>query len=301
MTSPVFRANVTAVHGESGARWLADLPRLLGEIERSWDVRIGPPYELSHNYVAPVTRSSGALCVVKLTVPGSSGVEREAAALGGFAGHGAIRLLDYDDSRGALLLERAEPGRELAEFGPARDGEATTILCSVMQRLWCEAPPDLQLPGVADYGADFTDHVNRHPRNGPLPRRLVDRAAELLEQLVASATRTVLLHGDLHHHNILQSRREPWLAIDPHGLIGDPGFEVGAMLYNPVTFDAEQLVGLLPSRLEQLCDNTGLETDRVLAWGFVMAVLSEVWSAQDRDEIDGRPLAIAEVMAAQLH
>ncbi len=122
------------------------------------------------------------------------------------------------------------------------------------------------------------------------------RAAELLEQLSATAPRTVLLHGDLHHHNILQSQREPWLAIDPHGLIGDPGFEIGAMLYNPMTFDAEQLVRLLPSRLEQLCDLTGLETERVVAWGFVMAVLSEVWTAEDHDEIDGRPLAVAEAM-----
>jgi len=301
MTSAVFRANVAAVHGAAGIRWLTDIPRLLEEIERSWDVRIGPPYELSYNYVAPAAHSSGLPCVVKLTVPGRSGLHREAAALGGFAGRGAVRLLACDPTRGALLLEQAEPGVELADFGPDRDGEATAILCSVMQRLWAPAPAHHGLPSVAEYGADFADHIDRHPRDGPLPRRLVDRAADLLEQLSAASPRTVLLHGDLHHHNVLQSQREPWLAIDPHGLIGDPGFEVGAMLYNPMTFDAEQLVAMLPLRLEQLSDLLGLELERVVGWGFVMAVLSEVWTAEDHDEIDGRPLAIAEAMAARLN
>ncbi|MBA3368045.1 MAG: hypothetical protein H0T99_05160 [Geodermatophilaceae bacterium] len=64
---------------------MADIPRLLGEIEGSWDVRIGPPYELSYSYVVPAATSSGVPCVVKLTVPGSPGLDREAAALGGFA------------------------------------------------------------------------------------------------------------------------------------------------------------------------------------------------------------------------
>ena len=31
-----------------------------------------------------------------------------------------------------------------------------------------------------------------------------------------------MLHGDLHHDNVLTADREPWLAIDPHGVLGDP-------------------------------------------------------------------------------
>jgi len=297
---PNFHANVTAVHGDAGARWLPNIPRLIAEIAQAWDLRLGEPYELSWNYVAPATRDDGLACVVKLTVPGTSGLAREATALEGFAGRGAVALLARDDSRGALLLERAEPGREVAELGPDRDGEATTILCSVMQRLWCPPPVEHQLPSVIDYGAAFADYRARCPTGGPLPSHLVERAAELLEQLAASASRTVLLHGDLHHHNVLQARREPWLAIDPHGLTGCPGFDVGAMLYNPITMTADQLLRLLPARLDQLCAVPDLDPDRVVGWAFVMAILSEVWSAEDHNEIDGRPLAIAEVLYRQL-
>lgn len=303
---PNFRANVTAVHGAAGVRWLADIPRLLGEIEQSWEVRVGPPYALSYNYVAPASTGSGTPCVVKLTVPDTAGLAREAAALRGFAGEGAVRLLANDPTLGALLLERAEPGLELAEFGPDRDGEATAVLCSVMQRLWSQPPIDHGLPSVPDYWWAFEEYTARFPRGGPLPQRIVDRAADLIDGLSDTADRSVLLHGDLHHHNVVQARREPWLAIDPHGLVGDPGFDVGPMLYNPMSMDAEQLRRLLPARVEQLADRTALGLDRVVAWGFVMAVLSEVWSTEDRGgidgrgAIDGRPLAVAEALLERL-
>ena len=301
ITSAEFRSNVLAVHGPAGATWLSDIPRLLSEIEQSWDVCIGPPYELSYNYVAPAARRGGSACVVKLTVPGTSDRNREAAALTTYAGRGAVRLLARDDSRGAFLLERAEPGLTLAELGPDQDTAATAVICALMQRLWCMPPADHMVPDVADYGADFVDYRQRHPTGGPLPRRLVERATELIEVLSATAPRTVLLHGDLHHHNVLQSHREPWLAIDPHGLTGCPGFDVGAMLYNPTTMSAEELLRLLPARLEQLCAIPDLDPDRVRGWAFVMSMLSEVWSAQDHNEIDGRPLAVAQQLDSRLH
>ncbi len=41
------------------------------------------------------------------------------------------------------------------------------------------------------------------------------------------------MHGDLHHGNILSATREPWLAIDPKGVIGDLTYETTAFLRNP--------------------------------------------------------------------
>ncbi|MDQ3734026.1 MAG: aminoglycoside phosphotransferase family protein, partial [Actinomycetota bacterium] len=286
--------------GHAGVRWLREIPRLLGEIEQAWELRIGSRYELSYNYVAPAVTGDGLPRVVKLIVPGALEFDREAAALAGFAGEGAVALLARDDSRGALLLERATPGRELAELGPGRDAEATAALCSVMQQLWREPPAATPLPHVTAYEADFLAYRRRHPTGGPLPQDLVDRAMELLGHLSSTADRTVLLHADLHHHNVLQAEREPWLAIDPHGRVGDPGFDVGPMLYNPVTLTAEQLRLLLSGRLDQLCAGTGLDYDRIVGWGLVMSIMSEIWSAEEDDEIDGRPLAVAQMLVSRL-
>jgi streptomycin 6-kinase len=90
-----------------------------------------------------------------------------------------------------------------------------------------------------------------------------------------------VLHGDLHHDNILRATREPWLAIDPHGIVGDPGYELGALLFNPDPDNRDEaLTALVPSRVEQLADELSAPIDRVVAWGFVKAMLSDVWSTE---------------------
>jgi streptomycin 6-kinase len=120
--------------------------------------------------------------------------------------------------------------------------------------------------------------------DGPLwklPLDLVVRAGWLMRELCASAPRRTVLHRDLHDDNILRGTREPWLAIDPHGPVGDPGYEVGALLHNPEPEDRDEaLTALVPSRVEQFADELAMPVERVVAWGFVKAVLSDVWSAE---------------------
>nr|WP_261986715.1 aminoglycoside phosphotransferase family protein [Actinomadura sp. HBU206391] len=152
----------------------------------------------------------------------------------------------------------------------------------------------------------FDDYVTVHGEAGPLPLDLVVRAGGLMRELCASATERVVLHGDLHHDNILRATREPWLAIDPHGIVGDPGYEVGALLFNPDPDDRdESLTALVPQRVEQLADGLAMPVDRVVAWGFVKAVTSDVWSAEgwspvaDRSPIS-RALDVARLLLPRL-
>ncbi len=49
----------------------------------------------------------------------------------------------------------------------------------------------------------------------------------------------------------------------------------------------------MPARLEQLADGLGLAPERVVAWGFVKAVLSEVWTVQDGGTPGSRALDVA--------
>ncbi|HEY3189963.1 MAG TPA: aminoglycoside phosphotransferase family protein, partial [Solirubrobacteraceae bacterium] len=121
------------------------------------------------------------------------------------------------------------------------------------------------------------------------------------DELCASAPARLVLHGDLHHDNVLRAEREPWLAIDPHGVVGDPGYDCGAMLYNPEPWRREDdLLALVPARIEQLADGFGIPVDRVVAWGFVMGVLSEVWMAQSAGQPGGRALDVATMLYPRL-
>ena len=162
--------------------------------------------------------------VLKLGPPEPGHLAAEATALARYGGHGAVRLLAHDHVRGALLLERAVPGTMARAMVPERDLVATAAIITVMRRLHSAVPPSAGLPDLVERDRpSFVDHLRRYPGDTPFPRRLVVRAAGLLEELSASATDRVLLHGDLHHDNVLRAQREPWLAIDPHGVVGDPG------------------------------------------------------------------------------
>ncbi|WP_305784602.1 aminoglycoside phosphotransferase family protein [Symbioplanes lichenis] len=132
-----------------------------------------------------------------------------------------------------------------------------------------------------------------------MPRDLVEQARELYVALCSSADNHVLLHGDLHHENVLRAEREPWLAIDPHGVAGDPGAEIGPILYNPLT-GPEPTLSLLDRRLEQLADGLGMPLDRAVAWGFVQAVLSEVWDQDHGPVPTGRALDVALALRPRL-
>jgi streptomycin 6-kinase len=294
---PALVRNATGVWGDDGARWLAALPALAAAVARDWKLDLGPPYVLSFHWVAPATRADGTPAVLKLGPTGPGHLAGEAAALAAFDGRGAVRLLAHDHDRGALLLERAEPGTMVRDLVPARDERATDALTAVIRRLHVPPPPGCPLPALADLSHDFTAHLRRYRGDDPLPRRMVEHADRLLTDLCASAPTTVVLHGDLHHDNVLASTREPWLAIDPHGYVGDPGFEVGAGLYNPdPDLRDDALTALVPARLERFADGLGMPLERLTAWGFVMAVLSEVWN-NDRGPVPpGRAYDVARLL-----
>jgi streptomycin 6-kinase len=296
-----LRRNAVETWGAVGERWLDRLPALVDGVAREWELRLGATFDLSFNWVAAVTQSDGTEAVLKLGPPEPGHLADEAAALEAFGGEGAVRLLRYDGERGALLLERAEPGQMLRSLVPVRDSDATAAIISVTRRLHRRPSPGCRLPDLEAEAESFSGHLRTYPGDDPLPRRLVQRAGALFDQLCASAPQRVVLHGDLHHDNVLRASREPWLAIDPHGVVGDPGYDVGAMLYNPDPhIRADELLALVPKRIEQLAEGLDLSAERVVCWGFVMAVLSEVWTAQGGGIPGGRPLDVANALLPRL-
>jgi streptomycin 6-kinase len=301
-----WTANVRAVWGAAGVAWLDDLPNVLATIARDWELTLGEPFDLSFHYVAAAVATDGTPVVLKLGVPGGGSLSGEVAALRAFDGRGAVRLLRADLDRAALLLERAVPGDRSADLVPRHDAEATSAAVAVMRSLHAAPVPEPGgLPELATQGRAFDDYLVRHPGSGPLPRDLVVRAGGLMRELCDSAADRVVLHGDLHHDNILRTERSSWLSIDPHGVIGDPGYEVGSLLFNPNPDDLDPvLTALVPARVEQLAAELAMPLDRVVAWGFVKAVLAEVWSTEDAEAgpvpPPGRPLAVARLLSPRL-
>jgi streptomycin 6-kinase len=287
---------ITNVHGEAGAAWLARLPLLLADAERRWHVTLGPPFELSYNYVAPAARLDGPDAVLKAGFP-SQAIGWEIDALHHFDGRGAVSLLDVDREAGILILERLSPGTSLVDVD---DVAATEVAASVMRRLWRQPPLGHSFPSVAGW-ADSTARLRATHDGGagPLPERLVTRAEGLLRDLLDPAPESVVLHGDLHHSNILRAEREPWLAIDPKGVIGEPACEVGAYLLNPWPDVGSwpDLPRVSRRRVDQLSDSLAIARERLVAWGIVRAVTSACWNLVDHGGGWEPAMHVAEVLA----
>jgi streptomycin 6-kinase len=301
--------NAVAAWGPAGRAFVDGLPETVAAVARDWELTLGQPYPMSFHWVCRVRTADGGSAVLKLAPPGLDHVVAEVASLRHFDGIGAVRLLAYDPARGAFLVEPALPGTSASALVPSRDLVATAAIITVARRLHRPVSTvDAVLPDLlARDRQSFVDHLRRYPGDEPVPRRLVTRALGLLAELCASATVRVVLHGDLHHDNVLRAsdgprgRSDPWLAIDPHGVVGDPGAEIGAMLYNPDPPRRDPaLLALVPARLEQLADGLALPYDRVLAWGFVQAVLSEVWTAEDSHADVTRALDVALALEPRL-
>ena len=295
-----FARRIAESNGAAGVAWLNDLPAILAECEESWGLSLQPPFPLSYNYVAPATRRDGASVVLKVGMPNRE-LHREIEALRVFAGRGVVQLLDADPERGLLLLERIEPGTPLAEL--ADDEAATAAAAGVMRELWRPVPQEHSFPTVADWAQGMRRLRARYDgRTGPLPPRLVAIAEERLSELLDSAAEPVVLHGDLHHWNILRSQRGRWLALDPKGVIGEPAYEVGALLRNPLPelLRSGSAKRTLARRIDQLAERLGFDRARLLGWGMAQAVLSAWWSIEDHGGGWEGAIEVAEILL-ELH
>lgn len=288
-TLPIdFTNRIASTFGEDGRRWLEDLPGLLEECERRWQLKIDPPIiPLSYNYVAAAAMVDGQEIVLKLGVPNAE-LNGEILALQTYGSHGSVRLIDAEPREGILLLERLTPGRMLSELGPQNDEEATRIAARVMKQLWHPLPEGHGFTTVAQWAEGFHRLRDRfHGGTGPFPAGMVRDAEEIYRRYLADSEIEVLLHGDLHHFNILSAEREPWLAIDPKGIAGDPAYDAGALLRNPIpdVYNWPDLGKIQSRRLDILADKLQIARRRIQEWAFAQMVLSTWWSYEDEAQV----------------
>jgi streptomycin 6-kinase len=275
-----FISTTQNTFGDAGRAWLATLPDLADEASRRWSLtNIQPVSNLSYNFVAFAKRSNEDV-VLKIGVPNRE-LTSEISALRFCEGRGTVRLLEADDEHFMLLLERLRPGEMLASLND--DDQATYIAADVMLNLWRPAPTEGAFIQLSDWFKGFEKlRLRFEGGTGPLENSLVERAENSVTNFFREDYAPMLIHGDLHHDNILSSNRG-WLAIDPKGVIGPATYEVGPLLMNPLGFlDRSDAVQAAKRRIEILSERLGFERQRIREWGIAHAVLSAWWNLEDQ-------------------
>jgi streptomycin 6-kinase len=255
---------------------------------------VGPAWRVRPNLLVPVRGPDGAERVVKVAVydPSDYRAERDAlrhyAALPPVPSVRAVGLLGWDDSLDLLELERVD-GFELGDGWPERQDDAalTVELARTMRALWAG-------PAIRAEWRDLATWMRAldQPAAG-IDAGLLDRARDLGAELRQGAE-PVVLHGDFHHENVLREADGGVVVIDPKGVLGARGFDVGALLWNPIgqVLDHPEV---MPVRLDVLSAELNLDSAEVRAWGWVAAVLSAAWEVEDGGD-PAYPLSVAELI-----
>lgn len=267
--------------GPPWADWLARLPKLADEMLREWDLREdGAPMHGFCSLVIPVTAASGQRAVLKLVYDGDDESQSEHLALQGWHGNGAVQLLRAAPTRRVLLLERIH-SRDLRSIS---ETDACEVVAGLYSRLHTPAHP--QLRPLTTYVERWVGVLNAMPAGAPIPRRLVEQAVALAGDFVGDEASTgTTIHGDLHFENVLAADREPWLAIDPKPMSGDPHYEVAPMLWNrwAELVASGDVRSAVQKRFFALVDGAGLDQNRARDWVIVRVALNAHWAIEDAD------------------
>lgn len=257
--------------GDAARAWVASLPRLIDEMCERWKLTVaGPPVGGgTFAIVVPVVRG-GTRAALKCAWPGSP-IGEEVDGLRAWEGAGTVRLFESDPDRNALLLEWLDPERPLSAI-PAM--EAAPFARRLIRRLAIAAPSHIEWkPARVERAVEKMPSVWQ-TFGRPFPDALLRRAVEMGRTLEPRPAAR-LANWDLHHGNILAGEREPWLAIDPVIVAGDPELSIWPML--PRRMDEMPDPSALRVFFDRVVEAGGLDRDLARAWTLFRAVDYWLW------------------------
>lgn len=263
-----FQSTVISMYGEMGKTWLDNLSNQVNYLAKQYRLSdLKPVNNLSYNYVLSGFKQKMPV-ILKVGVDQSS-LEREGNALNAFANQGAVKVLSQDS--GILLLQQAIPGHSLKSYYPEQDLDSIYIACEVMGKLHQAPIPDNHTFPHIQTWLDVLD------KNWDIPNDYLMRSRIIKKHLLNQKLPLVLLHGDLHHDNILKDKQEGWLVIDPKGIIGPAVCEIWAFVRNPERISKETLI----KRIDLFSEILKIHKQDILSWCYVQSVLSWVWDLED--------------------
>ena len=257
--------------GDAGLRWVEAVPALVERLCHRWQIELASDAALygDNNLLFPARHAADA-CMLKLCEPGHDTVA-EVTALLAWDGRGAVQLHEATLGEGALLLEQLDSGRSLSGLGLF---DAAEIAGDLIRQLTIPAPPGLCQLG--DMATEIAETVGpRHNALGnPVPARWVGLAAGLAAELAADAGAN-LVHADLHYGNVLAGTRQPWLAIDPKAIAGDPELSVPELMWTRL--DEADQADDIRALLAAITHAAALDPAKARAWTIVRAVDYWLW------------------------
>ncbi|HMS38845.1 MAG TPA: aminoglycoside phosphotransferase family protein [Pyrinomonadaceae bacterium] len=246
---------------------------------------------LSYNFVALCVCENGSEAVLKIALPlNNREIFNEASFLQLSDSKAAVKLLNSDINRRSILLERLMTGKHLKEVFCQEEAKTVEIAIGIMRRILKKPPRNPAFPRLEDW---FNNFFIKSPKTN-FPFEFLRKTRGFFEEL--SLAPKFLIHGDLHHENILLAQREPFLIIDPKSVFGNISYEIAVFLNNHFWWlnGQSNLKGKLDVVIERFSEAFEIKLEDLRKWAFCQMVLSAWWTFEDNGENWQPELAFAE-------
>lgn len=270
-----FHQNIHQTYGQKGEKWLRTLPEILETCAVLWQLKIVPTKErLSYNYVTPVVLADGSEAILKLGFPEEIELQTEMQTLGFYNGKFSVNLLNKHESLGALLLEKIKPAKSLREIQKDDDEAATRIAAPLMRKLLMDVPDGHSLPHLKDW-MEVIERMRKAEILYNISENVLNFAMKLYGDLERTQPSSYLLHGDLHHDNILWDRHRGWVAIDPKGLIGEPALQAARFIRN--LWGTPPTKKMLEKRISIISNELNASRRRITSYAYLDFIIGNCW------------------------
>lgn len=301
------REAIVAEFADSGKKWVDDYPELLTACVQRWQLKLTGMAStgLLINVIFYAESDTGEPVVLKIGHPHPE-QKTEMIAMRAYQGRYAANILGWDGESGALLMERVIPGKKLRDV--SNDIERSRIRINLINDLPLAVS---DTPGLPSFDEWIHRAFRKFRRSS---KQLSDEATqefmsyiELAETLFAKLLHkhpeTYLLHGDLHHENILLDEERGWLAIDPKGVVGPKVMECGRYLHNFIEDEITEIEDIedasdlqirqvLEERFAIFTDMLDFDKIDIIAATFFDLVLSTSWSINSNQQVDFKRLRV---------
>jgi len=287
--------HITAQCGRPGEEWFDGLPTIIKSLERRWEITVSEPFPgIEFNYVATAVRQTGEDVVIKISPPFEQiEIFGEAAYLRDRNGDGAIRLLAVDAEHQAILLERAFPGKNLAELFTGNEADSLKPAIDTLRAILRPPPSNSGEIVALD---DWFDGMRRYLSTA-FPSHYGSKALEIYDHLSKQPNRTFYLHGDYHPGNVVNATRSRFLAIDPKGIIGHVGYEIAVFLNNYHWWQEKRpdVRDRLATALSKFAMAFNISPYELRQWAFAQMVLGAWWNFTDTPDLYDNEVVKADI------
>lgn len=268
---------------ENGVTWAREVPDTLVHWCYRWGITLSDELPILAMNLVLFGESAEVGPVVIKTTPPHPEATAEIDTLRHHHDPAVVELLHAEPGVSIMVQRRVLPGTTLKsaiDAGVLTEEAAVDVAASMMRKFWIEPPAGATFIGLDYWFRALYNYRATYPRGGgPIPHDHVELAIRQADELLATQRETVMLHGDIHHYNILRDQDHSWTLIDPKGLVGERGYDIGTWLLNPIFFDRRPDVAEMTEyRLNRFSELLGIERRRLWQWAMAHAVLSDCWN-----------------------